>query len=79
MLWLTATQGRSCHLETQPLSARETGATHGLHVSSVGSVELLLLAGADLSPASRTERKQGTVKEAELGANEELGQRVLKH
>lgn len=35
--------------------------------------------GADLSPASRTERKQGTVKEAELGANEELGQRVLKH
>lgn len=52
---------------------------HGLHVSSAGSVELLLPAGAALSPASRTERKQGTVKEAALGANEKLGQRVLKH
>lgn len=47
--------------------------------SCCSRLELLLPAGADLSPASRTERKQGTVKEAELGANEELGQRVLKH
>lgn len=67
-LWLTATQGRSCHLETQPLSARETGPTHGPHVSPVGSTELLLLAGADLWPASRTERKHGHCQRRRAGS-----------